>query len=398
MKCRPVLGMVLALACLSVCADQGDTINFNAMVGAMRDNNLFRLAPQVSPRPLVGRDERGDQITTTALGVGFQKGYGLQQFEAGWDHISYRYSTYSFLNSEVDNGHAAWRWQLTPRVKGNLTYNQNQALVGFADYTNYGSKNLRTTTVVRGDADWNLFNGGWHLTIGADQYEVRNSQAYTQDQGSRTQNVDATIRYHFPSDNWVGGFMRSGSGQVLGNGINVASQLDSGFDEQRYEARAYWTRGKSTLYGAVGYAARHYDHFSSRDYGGGVGNLAWVWTISGKSMLQMTWRRDLSGYTDQISSYYQQDSYSIKPVWQIDGKLKLSGSIDYACRDYRGAVTSLPYIHRNEHVTTARLDIDWVPFRALSANAYVLQERRDSSLPAGDYTSRQAGVNLRAEF
>ncbi|KAB2924489.1 MAG: outer membrane beta-barrel protein [Dechloromonas sp.] len=379
-------------------ADQGDLLNFTAGVSHLDDSNLFRLASGVDPRPLVGSEERGDRVTTTSFGVNLRKSLSMQQFEANWDHFSNRYARYGFLDSDINNGRLAWLWQLTPEVRGNLSHSRTQALLGFADYTNYGVRNLRKTTVHRADADWSVFRTGWHLRAGIDRYEIRNSETFSQDEGSQTDSGDVAVRHVFASGNWADVFVRAGSGEFLGRSLDAARQLDTGFAERRYEFRMSWSHGKSSLLGGVGYARRQYDHFSGRNYGEPVGNLSWTWAASDKSALRVAWRRDLLAYTDQSASYYRQDVFSVKPVWQIDSKLRLSANVDHARRDYRGAIAPVAWASRDERVTTARLEAEWAPWRALFVNAYVVREKRDSSLPAGDYSARQLGLGLRAEF
>lgn len=379
-------------------ADQDDTINLNAGIGYLHDSNLFRLSPEANTKALLGKDNRDDQITTTSLGIAFRKALGLQVFEAGWDRLSNRYATYTHLDSDINNRRMAWRWQLTPSVKGNLAYNQTQSMVGFADYSNYATQNIRRITTYRVDADWNILPGGWHLITGVDRYETTNSQTYTQDEGSRITSTDVALRHVFSSGNWADLSGRAGRGEFPNRKPNDLSQFDNNFDDRRAEFRANWSHGKSTLRGGVGYSTREYEHYEARNYSGAVGNLAWQWQPTGKTGLLLSWKRDLAAFTDQTSSYYLQDVFSIMPIWQADAKLRLGVKFDHARRDYRGAITTAAYTPRNDRITSAKISLDWTPLRTLTINAYWSQEGRNSSLAMGDYSARQIGVNLRAEF
>jgi len=393
------LGGAAACVCpVPALADAADTLNFSVGLTQQHDNNLFRLPDGINPLPLTGQSARADRITTATLGVNLKKAYSLQQFEASYEHISNRYATYAYLDNEADNARAAWRWQFTPRLKGNLSFNRSQALVSFGDYTNYGTKNLRTNTATRLDADWNVFGNGWHLRGGAEQNRSRNSQLFTQDEGSRVASADFGVRYVFPSSNWIDFITRSGEGEFLGRSIDIPNQLDTGFRDRRHEVRAYWMHGKTILEGGLGYAARDYDHFASRDYGSGIGNLKWTWTPTGKLALIVSWKRDLAAFTDATSSYYQQDIYSIAPVWQVDAKLRLSLKFDNIRRDYRGPVTLLPFVARNDRSNIAQLSAEWTPLRALTVSGYYLDDSRDSSLRGSDYSARILGASVRLDF
>jgi exopolysaccharide biosynthesis operon protein EpsL len=387
---------VLAAHALLAQADQEDTFNFSVGLTAQHDNNLFRLDDGVNPRPRNGKSSRSDTITTGSLGLNLKKAYSLQQFEARYEHVMNRYATYDYLDNDADNAGAAWRWHLTPRLSGNLTYDRSQALVGFDDYLNIGAKNMRTTTATRFDADW-LATGGWHLRGGVDETKSQNSQTFTVDEGNRLVSADLGVRYAFPSANWIEIVSRSGDGTLYRN-LNLVSQLDDAYSEKRHEARFYWrTNGVSVLEGTLGEVAREYDHFSSRDYNGGIGSLKWTWTPTGKLGLVLSWKRDLAAYTDNNASYYRLNLYSIAPVWQVSPKVKLSFKYDHNVRDYLGALAQTRF-SRNDSIDTARLIAEWLPTRTIVVSGYLTDESRDANLPGFDYSSRVAGASVRMEF
>jgi exopolysaccharide biosynthesis operon protein EpsL len=379
-------------------ADAADTLNFSAELSRQRDDNLFRLADGVSPLPLAGKSARADDIATGTFGIVLKKAYSLQEIEARYEHVSSRYAVHSFLDNEADNAAAAWRWQFTPRLKGNLSFERNQSLVGFGDFTDYGTRNLRTITRTRFDADWNIMPGGWHLRAGADRYRMRNSAIFTQDDGSRIASTDFGVRYVFPSGNRIDVLVRESDGAFVGRGLDATNQLDTGFRDRRREVRAYWARGKTILEGGFGHANRRYDHYASRDYGGTTGNFSWTWTPTGKLAIVTSWKRDFTAYTDAIASYYRQDTCSIAPVWQVGGKLRLSLRFEHGRRDYRGAVTTSPYTARADRTDSVQLAVEWAPLRSLTINGYHIDDSRESSLQGSGYGTRITGIGVRAEF
>lgn len=394
-----VFGILLLAGSFAVRADEYDTINYSVGLTHQYDNNLFRLPAGVNPLPLVGKSARDDRITTATLGIKFKKAYSLQQLEASYEHISNRYDTYDFLNHEADNFRGAWRWHLTPRLAGNLTANRTQALVGFGDFRNYGTRNLRTTTTFRADADWNILPGGWHLRGGLDRSRTSNSQLFIQDEGTQVNSADLGLRYVFPSFNWIDFVSRTGQGSYLGRNLDPVNQLDEGFREQRNELRIYWlAHGKSLIEGSLGYLARDHEHYGSRDYSGGVGSLKWTWTPTGKLALIVSWKRDMAAYTDAASSYYLQDVYSISPIWQVSAKIRLSLKFDRNTRDFRGPVTLLPVVPRHERINTAQFVAEWTPLRALNISGYLIDDRREANQTGFGYQDRIAGANVRLDF
>ena len=393
------LAVVAACICpLAAHADAADTINFTADITQQRDNNIFRLANGVDPLPLVGNSARADRITASTFGAAVRKAYSLQQFEVDLNRVSSRYDTYTHLNNDADNARAAWRWQATPYLTGNLTYKRTEFLIGFVDYANYSSQNMRTITTQRLDADWNPFRNGWHLRGGVEQSKTRNSRAFVQDEGTNLVGADLGVRLVFPSANWVELVTLGRNGTYLGRDLDTANQLDTGFRNRRTEMRARWMGGKSLVEGSVGYASRKHDHFASRDHGGAVGSISWTWTPASTLALVTLWKRDLVSYLDAISSYYRQDVISIGPVWQASPKFKLSIKFDHTRRDFRGAVTSLPFIARRDRGNSTQISAEWTPLRALTIGAHYIDNKRDSSLPFGDFAARTVGFSLRFDF
>lgn len=394
---RASMFFVLAVHGLNAWADEFDTLNFSAGLTRQHDSNLFRLSDGVDPRLMVGKSVRADDITTATLGVSLKKRYSLQQFEAGLEHVSSRYANYDFLNSDADNVRAAWRWHLTPRLAGNLTYDRSQALVGFGDYTNIGAKNMRTNTVSRFDADW-LMMGGWYLRGGIGETRSINSEVFIQDEGTRLASADVGIRYVFPSANWIELISRGGQGRLYRR-LDPVNQLDDAYTEQRDEARLYWrTSGKSLLEGSLGRQRRSYGHYRIRDYDDSVGSLKWTWSPTGKLGLELSWKSDLTAYTDRNTSYYRQNIYSVAPVWQISPKVKLSLKLDRNEREYHGPVVPTPLAARNDQIDTTQLYAEWTPERNISINGFLTRDRRASNLPGLGYSALVAGAGLRLTF
>lgn len=388
----------LLWSCGTLAAPQ-DTIVYSVGLAQRHDNNLFRLPAGVDPLSLVGQSARTDSITTTTFGIDFKKAWSLQQVEAGYQHAATRYATYGFLDHEANNARALWRWRLTPRLGGNLLASHDEALLGFGDYRNYGTRNLRTTETFRVDADWDPWRSGWRLRAGADRTESRNSQAFTQEEGSRLASVELGLGYVFPSTSRIDFIARAGRGHYQNRTPNPVIQLDNEFDERRQEARLYWAAsGKSSVEGSIGRVSRWHENFPSRDYSDAIGHLKWTWMPTGKLSLALSWRSDLAVYTDLQSSYYRQESYSLMPAWQVSPKLRFNLRLERSERSYLGALVPLPNGARHEQVSSTRLDAEWAPLRALSVSAFISDERRTANRPGLAYDARVIGANLRFAF
>lgn len=397
------LGVLYALAGLllpfSAQADQYDTFNLQAGVSRQHDSNFFRVADTTNLTGALGKNAHDEEITSTRVGLSFRKAWGLQEFEARAERVANRYANYDFLDHDASNANAAWRWRLTPLLSGNLTFNRQEAMVGFGNYyTNYGTLNMRTTTTRRFDADWEVFRNGWHLRAGADNTTSRNTTAFSADEGSRVNSADLALRYRFPSSSWLELISRTGRGTYF-RPLSTPSQLDTEFDDRRTEARLHWVfSGKSTFDATAGRLKRTHRHFASRDYEDPVGSLKWTWMPTGKLSLITMVKRDLAAYTDNDSSYYRQDTLSLSPTWQVDARLRLFLSLDRNRRDYQGAVAPTQPTARKEQVDAARLVAEWQPLQSTTVSGYVTREQRAVNWQGLDYSTKIAGAELRLEF
>jgi len=393
---RALLPLLLALGAAGARADADDTINLSAGLVRHHDSNLFRVADGVDLAPLVGNRQRGDTLTTARLGIDFRKAWSLQELEAAYEHVDTRYATYDHLDHAVDNLRLRWRWSLTPRLTGNLGHSRDESLVGFGDYTGYGSRNTRITVATRLDADWHA-GGSWHLRAGIERRTSRNTRSFTQDEGARTDSGEAGIRYQFRSGNRLEAIVRHGRGAYLRT-LDPLAQLDAGFTERRHELRARRALGgKSTLEATLGHVARRHDNFASRDYAGAVGSARWNWSPTGKLDLALAWKSELAAYTDATASYARQESLALSPSWQITHKIRLGLVLDRKWHDYRAAVVPL-VPHRADRLDSARLEAEWRPWRNVQVGGYLASDRRHSSLAPLRHDTRMAGATLRLDY
>lgn len=398
-SCRGIAraSLLALLAIGGAQADPQDTVVYTAGLSRQYDDNLFRLPGHAAPPVIAGRSSRADTVTTASLGVEFRKAWSLQQLEAGVAIADRRYATYDYLDNETTNANAAWRWQITPRLKGSLLWQRSQTMADFGDYRVYSAPNLRTSTTQRLDASWQA-TGGWHLRGGLEQARSTNSRTFVEDEGSSVASAELGLRYVFPSANWVDFGMRSGSGEYLGRIPNHASQLDTRFRDRRQEVRAFWQRGKTRLDGSLGHFERAHENFPARDFSGAVGSLRGTWMPTGKLNVTATWRSDLAAYTDLASSYYRQDTLSLAPGWQVSGKLRLGMQVSLGSREFFGPVVPLPIASRHERTRALGVTADWAPHRNLSIGGQLSTDRRTANLPGYDYDATMASINLRVAF
>jgi exopolysaccharide biosynthesis operon protein EpsL len=354
-------------------ADEQDALNFSAGAAVMFDDNLFRLPDS----------EKSDRILTTNAGIKIDKPYSLQRFQVDANVVDNRYDSYSYLDYTAFNYRAAWLWQLTPNIKGTLSADQKQVLNSFADFLGFNNQLTRTRNIQTNenrifDVDA-LIGGGWHLLGGVSELRSRNSVTFDAVGDFVQAGANIGIKYVAPSENSIALVQRAFNGDYQGRVLDVASQLDTGFRQRETEAQLQWRlTGKSLIDARLGYVDREHDNFSSRDYDGVTGRLAYNWQPTGKLGITTSIARNIYSFQQAINSYYVADTFAISPVWHVTAKTSLNLRYDFSHRDYRGAIDPIAE-HRKDNVQSLMLSADWKPLRTVTVTGALRHEMRSSS-------------------
>jgi exopolysaccharide biosynthesis operon protein EpsL len=354
-------------------ADEQDALNFSAGAAVMFDDNLFRLPDS----------EKSDRILTTNAGIKIDKPYSLQRFQVDANLVDNRYDSYSYLDYTAFNYRAAWLWQLTPNIKGTISADQKQVLNSFADFLGFNNQLTRTRNIQTNenrifDVDA-LIGGGWHLLGGVSELRSRNSVAFDAVGDFIQAGANIGIKYVAPSENSIALVQRAYNGDYQGRVLDVANQFDTGFRQRETEAQLQWRlTGKSLIDARLGYVDREHDNFSSRDYDGATGRLAYNWQPTGKLAITTSLARNIYSFQQAFNSYYVADTFAISPTWHVTAKTSLNLRYDFSHRDYRGAIDPLAE-HRKDNVQSLMLSADWKPLRTVTVTGALRHEMRSSS-------------------
>lgn len=354
-------------------ADEQDALNFSAGAAVMFDDNLFRLPDS----------EKSDRILTTNAGIKIDKPYALQRFQVDANLVDNRYDSYSYLDYTAFNYRAAWLWQLTPNIKGTISADQKQVLNSFADFLGFNNQLTRTRNIQTNenrifDVDA-LIGGGWHLLGGVSELRSRNSVTFDAVGDFIQAGANIGIKYVAPSENSIALVQRAYNGDYQGRVLDVANQFDTGFRQRETEAQLQWRlTGKSLIDARLGYVDREHDNFSSRDYDGATGRLAYNWQPTGKLAITTSLARNIYSFQQAFNSYYVADTFAISPTWHVTAKTSLNLRYDFSHRDYRGAIDPLAE-HRKDNVQSLMLSADWKPLRTVTVTGALRHEMRSSS-------------------
>jgi exopolysaccharide biosynthesis operon protein EpsL len=379
-------------------ADSLDTWNVYLGSSVSYDKNLFHLSSSANPELLIGRSDKSDTITATTLGIKVDKPYSLQRFELDLNLVNYNYQKFHYLDFTALNYDAAWRWSLTPSLKGNLSAGRQEAMNSFADTQNYRTQNVRTNDSYRADADLDV-GAGWHLLGGAFRNARKNSQPYLQERDNTITSSELGVRYDFTSGSSLGYLNRIGRGTYDNlSEPSVPLLLDNRFDQVENLLFVNWPiTAKTSLNARIGELERKHEHFAARDFNGTVGTLSVNWAITGSTRLLAGWTRNLASYETANSSYTTIDRYFLNPVWQISTKTALRLRYDLVDQQFSGAGTG-PAIERHDRERIALLAFDWQAMNALSLTASLTNDRRTSSETGRDFKDTIALVSFMLSF
>lgn len=385
-------------------ADAQDALNFSLGAAVDFEDNLFR---EPDSTPGTGNFHNSDQVYTTNAGIKIDKPYSLQRFQLDAGIVDNRYQRNTFLDYTAFNYRAAWLWQLTPNISGVLSADQQQVLNSFSEFRDFNNqlntaRSIQTNQsyVFKADA---LIGGAWHVLGGVSEQRSRNSVAFNAVGNYVQDGIELGVEYVAPSENSITLMHRESKGDY-GRAADAVFQLDSGFDQSETEAILDWRlSGKSAINAHFGYVDRQYDHFSSRDYDGFTGRLAYTWMPADKLRIITSISRNLYSFQQDINSYYVADTFSIGPVWQVTAKTSLRLRYDYSKNDYFGAI--VPTERRKDNMQLFLLAADWKPRPTITISGTLQREARNSNFnnvtsPGGDlnYDANAATISAQLLF
>lgn len=362
----------------------------------MHDNNLFK-----APAGL----ERSDEITTTTLGLNFDKEYSLQRIKVDASMTDYRYQDNDYLDYTGKNLNAAWLWKLSPSLYGNLSTSYLETMNSFADYRALlpeRRRNLRTTKNSNFGVEWEAF-GPLHLISNVSHYNLENSEVFVQESNYTAKTGEIGLKYVTSAQSSLSLVQRKSNGDYPRE-ANPATLLDSGYEQSDTEARFIWSPTiKSTLFGRVSYLDRTYDHFSERNYAGYVGSLDFNWGATEKVSVLFRAARDLNVFQDpsnsfdSYSSYFKSDIFSVLPTWDITEKTRLKLRLSREKRDYEGTIVN-GFPLREDRIKYLGATLEWDPTRNINVNLSYLKQSRDSNLQNFDYDSSTYRLSVILNF
>lgn len=380
-------------------ADAADAFNFTVGRSLMRDDNVFRLSDDANAPALIGTRERGDSVSTTFAGIRFDRQYGRQRLSASADARQVRYDRFTLLDHDAKDLKAGWDWALGRHFFGRIAWSRSETLTDFGDFRS-PVQNINTYEHRTWGAHFRL-HPAW--SIGANVFKASSDNSSPLRATSRfaADDREAVLQYAPRSGNALALRLRRTDGEYPNRQVVAGSLVDNSYRQDEIEGSVDWRPGgASRIDGRIAAVKRRHDEVPLRDFSGLAGRLAWNWTLTGKTALNVTLKREIGAQEDILSSYVVTDSVSLGPSWTPTAKTLVQASIEWRRRDYLGdPVASLAGIDkRQDRLRLASLSATWAPIDALQLGLTLRRERRDSNYASIPYRAGIAFFSAQFSF
>jgi exopolysaccharide biosynthesis operon protein EpsL len=354
-------------------ADEFDTFQLRAGVNKSFDSNVLRQSS----------NEVSDQITAETVGLKIDKSYSLQRVVFDVNYNDYSYQKSDFLDYHATNYSGTWLWALTPNLHGNLSTSRVESLISFRDLLT-PTKNMRTTKTNTFSFEYSPHHV-WSLIGGISEIDNSNSRQFTAQTGSSTTVYEYGVKYIFASGSNLSLIGRQKDGTFEGRELNPALKFDNGFKEKEYDLTFEKdVNGKSTINAKIGYLEREYDNFSERDYNAIVGNVDWLYVVSGKIKTDLNLSRGVNVFETANSTYTVTNAIRTGLFYDVTSKIQTGLNLRLSSRDFEG---------RGEFDTSGRLDKErsisafatWNPLQNAAFTIRTTKSHRNSSIDRFDF-------------
>ena len=366
----------------------------------MWDTNVFRV-PDSAPDPqlALGISGKSDRITTTTVGLNFDKAYAQQRFLLDVSQTASRYARFTSLNTDAFQYHGAWQWSLSPRITGTLSADRAKSLIPFTDLTS-PQPNVRVTDTRTLNLDGWMF-GGWHVLAGAVNATQQTSQVFLAQPNYNTNSAELGLKYAAASGSSITATSRSTRGNNPNQGLDLVNLIDNGYTLKESELKTTWMlSGKSTLNGRLARDDYHYSNIQQRDFSGTNGEISYVWAVDGRLQCNFSAGRNVMPWTaDTQASYRVDDRYSFAPSLQIGNTVVVRMAAYRLVSDFLGPTAPLTGRPRRDTERSAQLAVDWSPpMRHLRLTGSVQRDQRRSNAVGYDFDDTTAMLSASLTF
>lgn len=365
-----------------------------------RDDNLFRLAPEADAEIELGSPSRADSYRTTAAGLKADWPLGRQRIVAELRFDRQRHDRFDVLDLDGHHGQFAWHWQAGDHAEGRVGYGETLALASLANVQ--GGVQSSTPNFLE-TRQWLLEAGialapRWRIEGQAHRLGHENSADEYRPSDATVDSLRLGPVYVTGAGNRIGLELQHVNGR-LPNPQPVAGLLvDNDYSQRGAEAFVEWTTGaRSRLTARVGILQREFRDVPQRDFDDWTWRLGFEWMPADKLRLDAVAAKEVSAAEQVNVGLVRIEGLTLTATWNPRDKLELALALQHADRGYLGDAAIVLGVAppRSEQLQSARLTFAYRPRPLLTLELVLRRERRDSSVPLGDFDASIAGVGIR---
>jgi len=377
---------------------------FHAFVygGLYRDSNLFRLPSGANPK----------SVNFNKLGVGLRADLPISRqrvlLEAQMDENRYR--DFGSLDNTGGRASATWNWEVGNNWQGNLGASTERALTGFGQIQT-AAKDMVTQDRVFGSAGYRV-TPDWRVRVGAYSYRLKHSDTTHNVLDSEQTDGIVGVDYVTPLQNSIGLQVRYSRGDFPNFLVTGGTTVDSHYKETEPSAVVHYNLGgKSSIDARLGVTRHTQEDAPSRDFKGTTGNLAFHWTPTPKTILDLTAYKETRPYVtgsvgsflsaiESTSAYVVARGVTFAPHWAITDQVVLQAQLLEERDTYQGdpSIVLLGTPEREDKLRAASVSAGWSPLRPLLLSLSYERGKRTSNIANADYDYNAVSANAKYTF
>ena len=391
----PVLLYGTFLILCQASAAPGDTVQPYVSASVIHDTNLFRLSSSRDPRLVLGSDSKSYTIKRVEAGLSVDYAVGRQQIILKGGVNQNWFERFSFLNYDGSDARATWNWQFGNLWQGDLGYSHGRTLTSFTQLQDrlraiQTQQSAFGSAVYKLDPDWRIRAGaGWSsFNSGLPQRRFFNrDEAY----------ASVGIMHINEANNSLGVEVKRTEARFPEREVTPLSIFDNGYTQTELSAVADWRyTGQSRFQGRLGYTQSRHKQISTRDFNGVTGRLAYDWSVSGKTLLNMALWREVGAIDNVASTYVATKGASLGVSWFPASKIFVKGEAAYKWHDFTGVVNAGP--HRKDDVRSISASLGYTPASNVQLSLDGKVEKRSSNIAFIDYDSNNIAASVKIVF
>lgn len=380
--------------------EAGATLTLEPAVeaGVIREDNLFRLSPEVDTLAVLGTAQRDDWIRRFGLGITAAWTYGRQRADIVGTVQDVRFQTFDYLNYRADALQAQWKFPSGKWLDNHLGYRRSQTLSGFADLGTT-ERDVITTSGYFLDVTvlpYAVWQG--YLKYAADDSTHSLASRQDIDYQSRRTSI-GVIREKVPG-NHVALEWTLTDVVYPNQTVSTETRLDDAYLQHDVGARLLWTpRPQARAQAQIHHTTRRYAHIETLDFRGITAAVEYTYSPRSTWDISFAGWRNLNSAQDSIARYIVSQGVSVTPSWTLSAAFSIGLRMGWEERDYRGDVV---FSNNNviERQDKPRMIAAWLSYRyrGFEGGVSIQQDTRDSNQEVRDYSARTFTATVRYRF